>query len=268
MLVIVLCNFNIPFSKSFSRVMLVFFYFLKHKLAISKIVVSINALNCEGIEMTLTFFQGSCVVKAGTFLLLRRLIIPIIRSEAGKSSCTLTCGLSINLVWVQQAITSLRLIKLDKSLKYDDTLATKVIKTWFLLKTLKNSSNCISIALAQALSVSLERCIVRDRRSSKASINSRRGIFSWLAILRKVSSVGDIPPLNHLDQLLICMPVRCLKSLYESCKNFSLLVTSHTYISFTTTLVYVTVFANKCVMLLTNIAQARNHLRYQMICVR
>ena len=110
--------------------------------------------------------------------------------------------------------------------------------------------------------------MVRDRRSSKASINSRRGISRSLAILRKVSSVGDIVPLNHFDQLLICIPVRCLKSLYESCKNFSLLVDSHTYISFTTTLVYVTVFANKCVMLFSNIAQARDHLVARMIYVR
>ncbi len=214
--------------------------------------------------MRLTSFRENCVAKACMFLLLRRVTIPI-RRKAWKSSCTLACGLSINLVKVQQAINLLRLIKLNESLNYDDTSATNVIKTWFLFKTLKNSNNRI---LTQALSISLERCIVRDRRSSKTSINSRRGISRSLAILRKVSSVGDIVPLNHFDQLLICIPVRCLKSLYESCKNFSLLVDSHTYISFTTTLVYVTVFANKCVMLLSNIAQARDHLVARMIYVR
>ncbi len=119
---------------------------------------------------------------------------------------------------------------------------------------------CICRVLPQSLITSLDRCIVIERLSSKASINSKKGIFKSLAILRKVSSVGDIPPLNHFDQLLICIPVRCLKSLYESCKNFSLLVDSQVYILFTAILACVTIFTNVYVMLLTNLTYTRKHI--------
>lgn len=142
-----------------------------------------------------------------------------------------------------------------------DLFAIEVMKLR-LLHGVKNSANAICAELTQTIVASFDRCMVRERRSSKASINSKKGIFKSFAILRRVSSVGDIPPLNHLDQLLICIPVRCLKSLYESCKNFSLLTDSHTYISFTAILACVTVFANRCVILLTNITQA---IKYRLI---
>lgn len=50
-------------------------------------------------------------------------------------------------------------------------------------------------------------CIVRDRRSSKTSINSIKGISKSSASLRNVSKVGDLVPLSHLDQVAISTSV-------------------------------------------------------------
>ena len=176
-----------------------------------------------------------------------------IESKCGNDVYKLIYSLDTNLKQVQQASTSLKSVNLTMSCEQINLCAIEVMKLR-LLHRVKNSANAICAEfLTQTIVASFDRCMVRERRSSKASINSKKGIFKSFAILRRVSSVGDIPPLNHLDQLLICIPVRCLKSLYESCKNFSLLTDSHTYISFTAILACVTVFANRCVILLTNI---------------
>lgn len=63
--------------------------------------------------------------------------------------------------------------------------------------------------------------IVRDRRSSNASISSKNGIFRSAAILRKVSRVGDIPPLNHLDQTEGSISVSRQSFEYDNFKNSS-----------------------------------------------
>ncbi len=59
------------------------------------------------------------------------------------------------------------------------------------------------------LQVDCLRSIVRDRLSSNAAINSIKGISRSLASFRKVSSVGDMPPLNHFDQTAGSTPSPC-----------------------------------------------------------
>ncbi|WP_009630535.1 hypothetical protein [Synechocystis sp. PCC 7509] len=178
-----------------------------------------------------------------------------IKSKCGDDVYELIYSLDTNLKQVQQVSTSLNSVKLTISCEQIDLFAIEVIKLR-LLHGAKNLTNSICAELTQTIVASFDRCMVIERLSSKASINSKKGIFKSFAILRKVSSVGDIPPLNHLDQLLICIPVRCLRSLYESCKNFSLLTDSHTYIWLTAILACVIVFTNSCVILITNITQA------------
>ena len=96
--------------------------------------------------------------------------------------------------------------------------------------------------------------------SSKISINSKNGIFNPFTIFSRVSSVGNTSSLNHSDQPLIGINVRCFKFLYESCKNFSLLADSHIYMEPTTVLAYITVFNYRCTTSLYNIQQFRKYL--------
>lgn len=96
--------------------------------------------------------------------------------------------------------------------------------------------------------------------SSKVSINSKNGIFRSFTIFSRVSSAGDTSLLNHSDQPLICISVRCLKFLYESCKNFSLLADSHIYMEPTTILAYVTVFDYRCITLSYKAESFRKYL--------
>lgn len=66
--------------------------------------------------------------------------------------------------------------------------------------------------------------IVRRRRSSKASTNSSSDISKSAATPRIVSSVGDLVPFSHLDQVGASTPVLWTKAEYESSKKFSLAV--------------------------------------------
>lgn len=107
-----------------------------------------------------------------------------------------------------------------------------------------SSQKCLARLLSlQADFASLD-CMVRDRFSSNASTNSKNGISNRLATFRKASSVGEVSPLNQLDQTLISMPVSILSALYESFKNFSLFFDSQAYISFLNRLVLVSYGAN------------------------
>lgn len=112
----------------------------------------------------------------------------------------------------------------------------------------------------QAVFPSFKGCMLSALLSSKVSTNSKNGIFRSFTIFSRVSSVGDTSPLNHSDQPLICINVRCLKFLYESCKNFSLLADSHIYMEPTTILAYVTVFDYRCITLSYNAEQSRKYL--------
>ncbi len=107
-------------------------------------------------------------------------------------------------------------------------------------------------------------CIVRDRLSSNAANSSLNGISNISATLRNVSTVGDVSPLNHLFQVLNSMPVSCLKALYESFKNFSLLLTSQTYILISTKSSFVIAADNKCATM-SSITQTIKHLRKQVL---
>lgn len=75
------------------------------------------------------------------------------------------------------------------------------------------------------------RSMVRERRSTNTSTKSVSGIPKSLAALSKVSNLGYALLLNQFDQCLISIPVRSLKSLYDRCKNSSLLTGSQTYIT-------------------------------------
>ena len=66
--------------------------------------------------------------------------------------------------------------------------------------------------------------IVRRRRSSKASTKSSSDISKSAATPRKVSSVGDLVPFSHLDQVGASTPVLWTKAEYESSRKFSLSV--------------------------------------------
>ena len=110
-----------------------------------------------------------------------------------------------------------------------------------------------------ALFASLD-CIVRDRLSSNASNSSLNGIFNAIATFLKVSKVGDISPLNHLDQLLLATPVAVFNSMYESFKNFSLFDKSQTYMMLllVDSLIYGTILI---------ISQTTKHLFHQVLVV-
>lgn len=73
-------------------------------------------------------------------------------------------------------------------------------------------------------SIFLPRCIVRARLSTNASTNSSIDIFKSDATPHIVSSVGDLVPLSHLDQVGASTPVFRAKTEYENSKNFSLVV--------------------------------------------
>lgn len=89
------------------------------------------------------------------------------------------------------------------------------------------------------------RSMVRERRSTNTSTKSVSGIPKFLAARSKVSNLGDALLLNQFDQCLISIPVRSLKSLYDRCKNSSLLTGLQTYITKFVIFLY-------CVILLDN----------------
>lgn len=89
------------------------------------------------------------------------------------------------------------------------------------------------------------RSMVRERRSTNTSTKSVSGIPKFLAARSKVSNLGDALLLNQFDQCLISIPVLSLKSLYDRCKNSSLLTGLQTYITKFVIFLY-------CVILLDN----------------
>ena len=121
--------------------------------------------------------------------------------------------------------------------------------------------------IPQALLTSLD-CIVRDRRSKKASINSNKGISKAIATRSKASRVGVFLPLNQRDQFATSIPVSVRKSLYESSKKYSLFFWLKAYIK-AIILSIVSKFAinNSAVGYEANIAQTTKHPYQQVLVV-
>lgn len=127
------------------------------------------------------------------------------------------------------------------------------------------NNNIVCDLSGYALFASLD-CIVRDRLSRKASINSINGISKDSATRSKVSRLGVFNPLNHRDQLVIATPVRVAKSLYESSKKYSLFLWLKAYITVIMSL-FVYKFVNESVNVsyVVNLAQITKHLYHQML---
>lgn len=126
------------------------------------------------------------------------------------------------------------------------------------------NDNIVCDLSGYALFASLD-CIVRDRLSSNASNSSTNGISKRPATLRKASRVGEVSPLNHLDQTLISTPVSVLNALYERFKNLSLFFDSQAYISFLNRLSTVSHAANNYAIFI--ITQTTKHLLTQVLVV-
>lgn len=168
----------------------------------------------------------------------------------------------IDSVYIYQFLWSAIGLSLEFHIGIEGKKVATNADNWVEFPTLPDVEQSTRLGLFQGFqlySISLLRCIVRDRLSINTSINSKGCIPKSSAICSRVPSTGEDLLLNHSDQFFLSTPVLCVNFPYDKDKNSSLLIGEFANIT--------SKIQSSLIGFITNVTQTTRHPLPQVSCL-